>query len=176
MSFPLSGTGACSKQRSTLRFLRLTFRDITQVFLDRLIAYLRQPSISAHGIGIAEVAGFLVELLSGLGFDTQAVPTAGWPMVLGRRTVSPEAPTVLLYGHYDVQPADPLELWDSPPFEPVIRDDRIYARGASDNKGNMLIPIIAAEALLQTDGTLPVNIKFLYQISDQLRLRETKQN
>lgn len=139
-----------------------------QAFLDRLIAYVRQPSISAHGIGIAEVAGFLVELLKGLGFDTRAVPTAGWPMVLGRRTESPEAPTVLLYGHYDVQPPDPLEAWISPPFEPTIREGRLYARGVGDNKGQHFAQILALESLLACRGKLPCNVIVLLEGEEEI--------
>ena len=139
-----------------------------QAFLDRLIAYLRQPSISAHGIGIAEVAEFLVELLRGLGFDTQAIPTAGWPMVLGRRTVSPEALTVLLYGHYDVQPPDPLDAWITPPFEPTIRDGRLYARGAGDNKGQHFAQILALESLLACHNTLPCNVTVLLEGEEEI--------
>lgn len=139
-----------------------------QPFLDRLMAYLRQPSISAHGIGIAEVAEFLVEQLSGLGFDTQAVPTAGWPMVLGRRAVSPELPTVLLYGHYDVQPPDPLEAWISPPFEPTIRDGRLYARGVGDNKGQHFAQILALESLLACRDTLPCNVIVLLEGEEEI--------
>jgi acetylornithine deacetylase/succinyl-diaminopimelate desuccinylase-like protein len=137
-------------------------------FLDRLIAYLRQPSISAHGIGMAEVAEFLVELLTGLGFDTEAMPTAGWPMVLGGRTVSSEAPTVLLYGHYDVQPPDPLDAWISPPFEPTIRDGRLYARGVGDNKGQHFAQILALESLLACRDTLPCNVIVLLEGEEEL--------
>ncbi len=132
------------------------------------MAYLRQPSISAHGIGIAEAAEFLVELLSGLGFDTQAVPTAGWPMVLGRRIVSADAPTVLLYGHYDVQPPDPLDAWISPPFEPAIRAGRLYARGVGDNKGQHFAQILALESLLACRGTLPCNVIVLLEGEEEI--------
>ena len=103
--------------------------------LVRVMDYVKHPSISAHDIGIREVAAMLVEHLTGLGFQAEAVPTSGHPMVLGHRNDVPGKPTVLLYGHYDVQPPDPLEAWISPPFEPTIRDGRIYARGIGDNKG-----------------------------------------
>jgi acetylornithine deacetylase/succinyl-diaminopimelate desuccinylase-like protein len=139
-----------------------------QKFLDRLIAYLRRPSISAHGVGIAETAEFLVELLNGLGLDAQALPTAGWPMVLGRRSDSPEAPTVLLYGHYDVQPPDPLEAWISPPFEPTIRNGRLYARGAGDNKGQHFAQILALESLLACRGKLPCNVIVLLEGEEEV--------
>ncbi|MFN8472707.1 MAG: M20/M25/M40 family metallo-hydrolase [Anaerolineae bacterium] len=127
-------------------------------FIDRLIDYVRRPSISAHGLGIAEVADFLVELLRGLGLDTELIPTAGWPVVVGRRTDNPGGLTVMLYGHYDVQPPDPLDEWISPPFEPTIRNGRLYARGVGDNKGQHFANILALETLLTTQGRLPVNV------------------
>jgi hypothetical protein len=89
--------------------------------------YLRQPSINAHGLGMAEVAA-------------HRLPTPGWPMVVGRRFDQTGVPTVLLYGHYDVQPPEPLDEWLSPPFDPTIRDDRLYAREAGDNKGQHFRP------------------------------------
>ena len=92
-----------------------------QASIDRLIDYVRRPSISAHGVGIAEVAAFLVDLLGGLGMAVEAIPTAGWPMILAERNDAPGKPTVLIYGHYDVQPVDPLNLWKSDPFQPEIR-------------------------------------------------------
>ena len=95
----------------------------------RLIDYVSRPSISAHGIGIGETAAWLTTYLSELGFDTAAYPTKGWPMIVGRHHHKPGKPTILFYGHYDVQPPDPLEAWVSPPFEPTIRDGRIYGRG-----------------------------------------------
>ncbi|MEM7029864.1 MAG: M20/M25/M40 family metallo-hydrolase [Chloroflexota bacterium] len=139
-----------------------------QPFLARLLAYLRQPSISAHGIGIAEVAEFLVETLTGLGFETEAISTAGWPMVWGQRHISDQAPTVLLYGHYDVQPPDPLEEWVSPPFEPTIRDGRIYARGVGDNKGQHFAQILALESLLAVRKTLPCNVIVLLEGEEEI--------
>lgn len=137
-------------------------------FLSRLFAYLRMPSISAHGLGIAENAQFLVRELTGLGFDTEAVPTSGWPMVLGRRDVDPALPTVMLYGHYDVQPPDPLELWVSPPFEPTIRDGRIFARGVGDNKGQHFAQLLAIESLLAASGTLPCNVIVLLEGEEEI--------
>lgn len=104
-------------------------------YLERLFDYLRQPSISAHHIGVDETASYLVDLLETIGLTAEAVSTPGHPMILGRRAEHSDRPTVLLYGHYDVQPPDPLEAWISPPFEPTVRDGRIYARGAGDNKG-----------------------------------------
>ena len=96
-------------------------------YIQRLMDYVRHPSISAQDIGVAEVAQLVVRMLTEVGLETRLIPTAGYPMVLGRWDKAPGAPTVLLYGHYDVQPPDPLEAWASPPFEPTIRDGRIYA-------------------------------------------------
>jgi acetylornithine deacetylase/succinyl-diaminopimelate desuccinylase-like protein len=139
-----------------------------EAFLERLCAYLRMPSISAHGIGIAEVAAFLVEQLGQLGMEARTIPTAGWPMVYARRIERPDALTVLLYGHYDVQPPDPLDRWVSPPFEPTIRDGRLYARGAGDNKGQHFAQILALESLLHCRGALPCNVIVLLEGEEEV--------
>ena len=119
-------------------------------------------------MGIAEVAAFLVDLLNGLGLEAQTLDTAGWPMVLGQWHGAPGAPTVLLYGHYDVQPPDPLDEWLSPPFEPTIRDGRLYARGVGDNKGQHFAHILALETLLACRGTLPCNVIFLLEGEEEI--------
>lgn len=137
-------------------------------FVARVMNYVRHPSISAHDIGIREVAEMLVEHLSGLGFDAGLVETPGHPFVLGHFTVDPEKPTVLLYGHYDVQPPDPLEEWVSPPFEPEIRDGRIWARGIGDNKGQHFAQLLAIETHLKVRGTLPCNIIFLLEGEEEI--------
>src|SRR5438477_12001495 len=103
-----------------------------------------------------------------LNLQTQIIPTAGWPMVLGQYTGKPGAPTILLYGHYDVQPPDPLEEWISPPFDPTLRDGNIYARGSADDKGQMYMHIKAVEALRAVNGTLPVNLKFLIEGEEEV--------
>ena len=139
-----------------------------QTYLDRLLAYLRMPSISAEGIGIDAVAAVLVAQLQGMGFAARLMPTAGWPMVVGERRDAPGAPTVLLYGHYDVQPADPLEAWVTPPFEPAIRDGRIYARGAGDNKGQHFAQLLALEATLAVQGALPCNVIVLLEGEEEV--------
>lgn len=137
-------------------------------FVARVMDYVRHPSISAHDIGIREVAALLVETLKGLGMEAEAVPTANHPMVLGKRMVSPDKPTVLLYGHYDVQPPDPLDLWVSPPFEPTIRDGRIYARGIGDNKGQHFAQLLAIESHLAVHGDLPCNVIFLLEGEEEI--------
>ncbi|MFD1911261.1 M20/M25/M40 family metallo-hydrolase [Halodurantibacterium flavum] len=137
-------------------------------YLARVIDYARHPSISAHDIGIREAAERLVRMLAGLGLDVETVESAGHPFVVGRYTVDPAKPTVLLYGHYDVQPADPLDLWDSPPFEPTIRDGRIYGRGIADNKGQHFAQIMAIEAHLAVHGTLPCNLILLLEGEEEI--------
>jgi acetylornithine deacetylase/succinyl-diaminopimelate desuccinylase-like protein len=136
--------------------------------VERLIDYVRHPSISAHDVGIGEVAGLLVFMLTEIGLEAKLVPTAGHPMVLARRDEAPELPTVLLYGHYDVQPPDPLAAWTTPPFEPAIRDGRIYARGVADNKGQHLAQILAIEAHLKVRGRLPCNVILLLEGEEEI--------
>jgi acetylornithine deacetylase/succinyl-diaminopimelate desuccinylase-like protein len=137
-------------------------------FVTRVMDYVRHPSISATDIGIREVATLLVDHLDGLGFDARLVETPGHPFVLGQRVVDPSKPTVLLYGHYDVQPPDPLDAWVSPPFEPEVRDGRIWARGIGDNKGQHFAQLLAIEAHLEVTGTLPCNIIFCLEGEEEI--------
>ncbi len=137
-------------------------------FVARVMDYVRHPSISAQNIGIAEVGAMLLEMLNRLGLEAQSIPTARHPMILGRWDKKPGAPTVLLYGHYDVQPPEPLELWLSPPFEPTIRDGRIWARGIGDNKGQHFAQLMAIEAHLAVTGTLPCNIVVLLEGEEEI--------
>ena len=139
-----------------------------EAFLDRLFDYLRRPSISAHGEGIAETAEYIAGVLDRIGLETQALPTAGWPVVLGRRSDQANGLTVLLYGHYDVQPPDPLDAWVSPPFEPTIRDGRIYARGVGDNKGQHFANLLAVESLIARTGELPCNVVVLLEGEEEI--------
>jgi len=129
-----------------------------QPFLERLFDYLSHPSISAQGVGIEEVSSYIAGVLDRIGLNSEIVPTAGCPVVLARREAGSDRPTVLLYGHYDVQPPDPLDRWISPPFEPTIRDGRIYARGVGDNKGQHFAQILAIESLLACNASLPCNV------------------
>jgi acetylornithine deacetylase/succinyl-diaminopimelate desuccinylase-like protein len=139
-----------------------------QAFIDRLIDYVRRPSISAHGVGMDDVAEYIARVMDRLGLEARIVPTPGWPVVLGRRVDAPGAPTVLLYGHYDVQPPDPLDAWVSPPFEPTIRDGRLYARGVGDNKGQHLAQILAIESLLACRHKLPCNVIVLLEGEEEI--------
>lgn len=138
------------------------------VFVQRLKDYIRKPSISAHGLGIAETAAWLAALLGTLGFEAQTLPTAGWPMVVGRYHHKPGKPTVLFYGHYDVQPPDPLEEWVSLPFEPEVRDGRIFGRGAGDNKGQHFAQLLAIESWMAVAGELPCNVTFLLEGEEEV--------
>ena len=142
--------------------------DNRAAFLDRLIAYLKHPSISAENIGIDEVGALLVEMLTEIGLETRLVPTDGHPMVVARWEKAPGKPTVLLYGHYDVQPPDPLDKWVSPPFEPTIRDGRLYARGVGDNKGQHFAQILAIESHLKVHGVLPCNVILLLEGEEEI--------
>src|SRR5579884_3611911 len=141
-------------------------------FLSELVELLRIPSISAlpeHAADVRRAAEWVASRLASAGIEgVEILPTGGHPVVYGEWLHARGRPTVLIYGHVDVQPVDPIDRWTSPPFEPTIRDGRIYARGASDMKGNLLMPIIAAEALLATHGSLPVNLKFFLEGQEEI--------
>ena len=137
-----------------------------------LIEFAGIPSVStdsAYADGMAAAAQWVAGQLARAGIQQVLIlPTARHPVVYGEWLGAPGAPTLLVYGHYDVQPPDPLDAWQSPPFAPQIRDGRLYARGVSDDKGPMLIPIKVAEAYLATDGRLPVNVKFLFEGEEEI--------
>lgn len=136
-------------------------------FVDQLLDLLRIPSISTDPEYAAEVrraAAWLLEDLRRIGMDrAELMETGGHPVVYAEKIEDPALPTVLVYGHYDVQPPDPLELWESPPFEPVIKNGHVVARGASDDKGQAFIHLKAVESYLRSEGRLPVNVKFLLE-------------
>ncbi|MBC7569586.1 MAG: dipeptidase [Spirosoma sp.] len=142
-----------------------------QRFLDELLDLLRIPSVSADSKfkdDVRHAAEFVREKLDAAGLDdAQLFETAGHPIVFAQKMVDPALPTVLVYGHYDVQPADPYELWKTPPFEPTIRNERIYARGACDDKGQFYMHIKALEAMLATDG-LPCNVKVMIEGEEEV--------
>lgn len=135
-------------------------------FLDELMAFLRIPSVSTsskYAEEIGQAAEFVQQKLIAAGADeVRLIDTIRYPLVYGEKIVDENLPTVLVYGHYDVQPADPYELWDTPPFEPVLKDEKIYARGASDDKGQTYIHIKALEIMLATNQ-LSCNVKFLIE-------------
>lgn len=139
--------------------------------LEELTDILKIPSVSAdpaYANDVLSMAKDLENKLAKVGLEeVRAYETDGFPMVYGQKIIDPSLPTVLVYGHYDVQPADPLELWTSPPFEPIIRDEKIYARGACDDKGQMYLQVKAIEVLIQTE-TLPCNVKVLIEGEEEV--------
>jgi len=142
-----------------------------QRFLDELFDFIRIPSVSAkpeHKKDMARATEFIKDKLLEAGADKAEVfTTQGHPIVYGEKMVDKDAPTVLVYGHYDVQPAEPFELWDSPPFEPEIRDEKIYARGADDDKGQLFMHVKAFEYMNRTDA-LTCNIKFMIEGEEEI--------
>ncbi len=142
-------------------------------YLDQLLDFLRIPSVSTlpeHKADMQRTAEWLIADMKRAGFENvQIFPTAGHPIVYGDwLNAGEDAPTVLVYGHYDVQPVDPIDLWHSDPFEPDIRDGEIYARGASDDKGQAFIHIKAVESALAANGSLPVNVKVLLEGEEEI--------
>lgn len=143
-----------------------------QRFVAELLAFLRIPSISAspdHRGEVARCARWLAEELGRIGLEhVQVLPTGGHPVVYADWLRVPGRPTALVYGHYDVQPVDPLHEWESPPFEPVVRDGMVFARGAADDKGQVFLHLKAAEAWLRAGGGLPLNLKFLLEGEEEI--------
>jgi len=135
--------------------------------LDELKEFLRIPSISAqpaHAADVRRAAEFVAASLRSAGLENvEIIPTAGHPLVYGDWLHAPGKPTVLCYGHYDVQPPDPLDEWISPPFEPTVRNGNLYARGSADDKGQVYSQIKAVEALHAVNGKPPLNLKFLIE-------------
>ncbi len=138
----------------------------------RLLDLLRIPSISAlaeHAGDVRRAASWTAAQLQAAGIeDVQVMETGGHPVVYGAWLHAVGKPTVLIYGHFDVQPVDPLALWTNPPFEPVVAGGRVYARGASDMKGSLVAVIAAVEALLETGSALPVNVKFFFEGQEEI--------
>lgn len=150
------------------------YAKIDQYILDHLdesIAELStlcaQPSVSAQGLGIAECAQLVAEMLRKRGFTAEVMPTRGHPVVYAEAKGKSNK-TLMFYNHYDVQPPEPLELWDSPPFEPTVRDGALYARGASDDKGHIMCRLAAIDAIKAVTGELPCNIKFLIEGEEEI--------
>ncbi|WOK06343.1 dipeptidase [Imperialibacter roseus] len=142
-----------------------------QRFLDELFELLRIPSVSADKKfrdDVKKAAEFIKAKLVEAGVDKAEIcRTAGHPIVYGEKIIDPALPTVLVYGHYDVQPADPYELWETPPFEPTIRNEKIYARGSADDKGQMYMHIKAFETMMQTNS-LTCNVKFMIEGEEEV--------
>ena len=140
-------------------------------FRSELYDFLRIPSISAkleHHADTRAAAEWFAERLSDAGLEQEILETPGHPIVLGEWREAPGAPTVLIYGHYDVQPPEPLDEWSSPPFEPTERDGRIFARGSADDKGQLYMHVKALEAHLATRGSLPINVVVLAEGEEEI--------
>ena len=144
--------------------------------LDELSDWLRIPSVSTqsqHKADLERAAGWLAQKMTAIGLqNVEIIEAGGHPFVYGDWLhAGNDVPTILIYGHYDVQPVDPLELWNSPPFEPAVRGEDLFARGASDDKGQLFAHVAAVEALLETFGALPVNVKFLVEGEEEVGSR-----
>jgi acetylornithine deacetylase/succinyl-diaminopimelate desuccinylase-like protein len=139
--------------------------------LEDLFTFLRFPSISTdsrHAGDVRACADWLISKLGGMGLTTELHETPKHPIAVARNAHIAGRRTVLIYGHYDVQPVDPVELWTTPPFEPVIRDGKIWARGATDNKGQMLAHVLGVEKTLREQGELPLNLIFLFEGEEEI--------
>src|SRR6266513_2138204 len=142
-----------------------------QDYLDEYFTFLRFPSVSTdqkYAGKVRECADWLSKKLGSIGLESKVVPTKGHPIVWARNKHRSGRPTVLIYGHYDVQPPDPLELWDSPPFEPVLKDGYVFARGATDNKGQILSHIMGVQETIEQDGELPVNLHLVIEGEEEI--------
>jgi acetylornithine deacetylase/succinyl-diaminopimelate desuccinylase-like protein len=143
--------------------------------LGELIEFARIPSVSTdpqHRQDVARAGEWVAGQLRQSGpIEVRTFPTGGHPVIYGEWLGAPNAPTLLVYGHYDVQPADPIERWQSDPFEPEVREGRLYGRGVSDNKGPMLIPLKVAQAFFATRGALPLNVKFIFEGEEEIGSR-----
>jgi acetylornithine deacetylase/succinyl-diaminopimelate desuccinylase-like protein len=140
-------------------------------FLGELFDWLRIPSVSAdsrHKADVRKAAEFLKEKLAAAGVDSVSISeTKGHPIVYAEKIINPALPTILVYGHYDVQPADPIDLWNSPPFEPVVKNDKIYARGSCDDKGQVYMHVKAFETMMKLN-LLPCNVKFMVEGEEEV--------
>ena len=141
-------------------------------YLEQMLDFLRIPSISSlpeHAGDVRAAGEWVMARCRDAGLEhIEMMETGGHPVVYADWLHAPGKPTVLIYGHFDVQPVDPLDLWASPPFAPVVKDGKVYARGATDDKGNMLVPILAMEALLKSTGSLPVNVKCFFEGQEEI--------
>ncbi|MBR4217841.1 MAG: M20/M25/M40 family metallo-hydrolase, partial [Bacteroidales bacterium] len=146
-------------------------KDNKDRFLEELFELIRIPSISseaAHKPDMIRCAECWRKHLLQAGADkAEVMPTDGNPIVYGEKIIDPKKPTVLVYGHYDVMPVDPIELWNTKPFEPVVKDGRIWARGADDDKGQSFMHAKAFETMVKT-GTLPCNVKFMLEGEEEI--------
>lgn len=137
-------------------------------FVERLQRLVRMPSVSAHAQQLPETADMVQALASAAGAETEQIPLDGAPPIVYGRVAGAGARTLLLYNHYDVQPADPLELWQSDPYAAEVRDGRIWGRGVSDNKGNLVARLCALEAYRQALGELPLTVSLLFEGEEEV--------
>lgn len=155
-----------------LQALNQYFSENRENHLKELFDFLRIPSISSiseHKKDILQAANWLADALRKLNIENVSInKTEGHPVVYGEWLHAEGKPTVLFYGHYDVQPVDPLNLWESEPFQPEIRENKLFARGASDDKGQVFMHLKMLEALFATEGSLPVNVKFIYEGEEEI--------
>ncbi len=140
--------------------------DRKEIYLEWLVRLCRQPSIAAQNVGMAETAKLTEEILQGIGVETRQIPTSGYPVVYGE--VGSGEKTLAFYDHYDVQPPEPLELWESDPFAADIRDGTLYARGVADNKGNIIARAAAVDAYMRARGELPERVKFIIEGEEEI--------
>jgi acetylornithine deacetylase/succinyl-diaminopimelate desuccinylase-like protein len=136
--------------------------------IEELSQLCSQPSVAAQNWGLQETALLVSSMLEKRGFNTEILPTKGAPVIYGFREGVNKEKTLLFYNHYDVQPPEPLDLWDTPAFEPNLRDGKLYARGVSDDKGHIVSRLFAIDALLENDGELPCNLKFTIEGEEEI--------
>ncbi len=151
----------------SIRELDAEARRNTDRHINELIALCAQPSIAAQNVGMRECAELVSNMLRTRGFEIKVLPTRGYPVVFGERSGRSDH-TLIFYNHYDVQPPEPLELWDSAPFEPSIRDGKVFARGVSDDKGHILCRLAAIDAFLAVEDDLPCNVKFIIEGEEEI--------
>src|SRR3954469_11361179 len=147
------------------------FRTMRDSYLEEYYQLLRFPSVSTdekYKNDVAACAQWLVDKLTKIGLEAKLMPTPGHPVVWAKNKHQPGRKTVMIYGHYDVQPPDPLELWDSPPFDPVLKDGYVFARGSTDNKGQILAHILGIQETIEKDGDLPVNVHFVIEGEEEI--------
>src|SRR5581483_3881076 len=140
-------------------------------YLEEYFTLLRFPSVSTdqkYADKVRDCANWISEKLVKIGLESKVVSTPGHPIVWARNKHKPGRPTVMIYGHYDIQPPDPLELWDSPPFEPVLKDGYVFARGATDNKGQIFSHILGLQETIEKDGDLPVNVHLVIEGEEEV--------
>src|SRR3954447_20630263 len=140
-------------------------------YLEEYFTFLRFPSVSTdqkYADKVRDCANWVSQKLEKIGLESKVVSTPGHPVVWARNKHQSGRPTVLIYGHYDVQPPDPLELWASPPFEPVLKDGYVFARGSTDNKGQIFSHILGVQEAMEQEGDLPVNLHFVIEGEEEI--------